>query len=234
MSTPNLLRVIVPMKPIHEGKSRLASVLDSEGRAALCLLLLQHVLSVVSRAATPLETWVIGGDEWVRSIASQESALWQADPGGGLNEVVRKAAISAFDEGVPAIIVLPGDLGFLGAKDVDNLVTLSDGLRRAVLARAVTDGGTNAILAPRGLLVGPYFGPGSFTHHLDAARNANISVEVSLTPGLSFDLDTPADLSMYQANRPDFDGVLASWRERLRSQASGKQMKKVGATTRDA
>ena len=162
MSTSSPVRAIVPMKPAYEGKSRLSGVLDSEGRAALCLLLLQHVLRAIVRAATPLETWVVGGGEWVWSVASQESARWQADPGGGLNEAVRCAADSAFEARAPAVLVLPGDLGLLGPEDVDDLVGLSYGLRRVVLARAVADGGTNAILAPRGMLVGPCFGPGSF------------------------------------------------------------------------
>lgn len=220
MTAPIPLRAIVPMKPAYEGKSRLAGVLDCEGRAALCLLLLQHVLRAVARAAAPLESWVVGGDEWVRCVASQESAWWQADPGGGLNEAVRHAASRAFEDGAPAILVLPGDLGLLKAEDVDHLVALSCGLRRAVLARAVADGGTNAILSPRGMLIGPSFGPGSFTRHLEAARSANIPIEVALAPGLGFDLDTPHDLSVYRKKRPGLDQALMSWRERLRSRAS--------------
>ena len=216
MSTSSPLRAIVPMKPAYEGKSRLASVLDSESRAALCLLLLHHVLQAVARAATPLETWVVGGDEWVRSVASQESVCWQADPGGGLNEAIRHAAGSAFEDGAPAILVLPGDLGLIRPEDVDHLVARSCGLECVVLARAVTDGGTNAILTPRGMLVGPCFGPGSFMRHLDAARNASVPVEVSEAPGLGFDLDTPYDLLTYKKERPDLDQALASWREKLR------------------
>ena len=219
MSGSSLLRAIVPMKPAYEGKSRLASVLDLEGRAALCLLLLQHVLKAVSRAATVVETWVVGGDEWVRSVALQESAQWQADPGGGLNEAIRHAASSAFQAGAPAILVLPGDLGLLKSEDVDGLVALSGGLRRAVLARATADGGTNALLAPRGLMVGPRFGANSFAQHLEAARSASVPVEVSQAPGLGFDLDTPDDLAVYRQQRPDLDQALESWRQRLRTQA---------------
>ena len=215
-----LLRTIVPMKPAYGGKSRLADVLDSEGRAALCLLLLQHVLQVVSRAATATETWVVGGDEWVQRVASEESALWQAEPGGGLNEAIRHAASRAFQAGAPAVLVLPGDLGLLQPEDVDGLVALSSGMTRAVLARAAADGGTNAVLAPRGLMVDPSFGPDSFSRHLEEARRANIPVEVSLALGPSFDLDTPEDMSVYREQRPDLDEVLESWRRRLRSQVS--------------
>ena len=220
MTVKNYTRAIVPMKPAYDGKARLAGVLESEDRAALCLLLLQHVLSVLAETTTLPETWVVGGDKWVRSVATQELARWQVDPGGGLNDAVRQAAEKAFQEGASAILVLPGDLGLLRPEDVDHLVDLSSDLRRAVLVRAATDGGTNAILAPRGSFAGPLFGPDSFRRHLEATQEANISVEVQLTGTVSFDLDTPEDLSVYRQRRPDFAQDLASWRRKLRSPAS--------------
>ncbi|MFH1140176.1 MAG: 2-phospho-L-lactate guanylyltransferase [Chloroflexota bacterium] len=212
------LRVLVPMKPAYEGKSRLAGVLDAEGRAALSLHLLQHVLSVASRVAGA-ETWVIGGDAWVRHVATLESAIWQPDPGGGLNDALRHAIRTAFEAGAPAILVLPGDLGLLAPGDVENLIILSDGFRKAVVARAAADGGTNALLVPLGLTLGPSFGPGSFQRHMEEAQRAKVPVEVSHTPGLAFDLDTPEDLAAYRAVQLELEPALDSWRKKLRSQA---------------
>ena len=160
---------------------------------------------------------MVGGDEWVRAVASKESARWQGDPGGGLNEAVRHGASKAFQDGAPAILVLPGDLGLLEPHEVDALLPLSDGLRCVVLARAVTDGGTNAIMAPRGQMVGPCFGPESFARHVEEARKASIPVEVARASGLGFDLDTPRDLSVYREARPGLSEALASWRQKLRS-----------------
>ncbi len=219
--TPQVpLRAIVPMKPAYGGKSRLSGVLDPDSRAALCLLLLQHMLRAVAGASNSLEAWVVGGDEWVRRVAEQESAGWQEDPGEGLNGAIRHAADNAFKNGASAILVLPGDLGLLEAGDVDHMVMLSHGLGRTVIAKAVSDGGTNAILAPRGMLIGPCFGPDSFTRHMEAARSGNVPVEVATTHGLGFDLDTPRDLAAYREQRPGLDQALQSWREMLRSGAS--------------
>ncbi len=212
------MRILVPMKPVYEGKSRLAGALDAEGRAALSLHLLQHVLSVASRVAGA-ETWVIGGDAWVQHVAALESASWQQDTGGGLNEALRPAIRMAFEASAPAILILPGDLGLLTDGDVKDLVGLSDGFRKAVLARAAADGGTNALLVPRGLMLGPSFGPGSFQRHMDEAQRAKVPVEVCQDSGLAFDLDTPQDLLAYQAARPELESALAFWRERLHSQA---------------
>ncbi len=218
MTGQNPIRVLVPMKPAYEGKSRLADVLDADGRAALSLHLLRHVLSVAARVAGA-ETWVIGGDAWVQHVAALESATWQQDTGGGLNDALRPAIRAAFEAGAHAILVLPGDLGLLAPGDVEDLVGLSDGFRKAVLARAATDGGTNALLSPLGLVVGPSFGPGSFQRHMDEAQKANVPLEVSHAPGLAFDLDTPEDLAAYRAAQPELESALASWREKLRYQA---------------
>jgi 2-phospho-L-lactate guanylyltransferase len=218
MTGQNPLRVLVPMKPAYEGKSRLAGVLDADGRAALSLHLLQHVLSVAARVAGA-ETWVIGGDLWVQHVAALESARWQQDIGGGLNDALRPVIRAAFEIGAPAVLVLPGDLGLLAPGDVEELVGLSDGFRKAVLARAATDGGTNALLSPRGLVVGPSFGPRSFQRHMDEARKAKIQIEISRAPGLAFDLDTCEDLATYRSSQPELESALASWREKLRFQA---------------
>ena len=217
MTSPTPFRIIVPMKPAYEGKSRLADVLDADGRAALSLHLLQHVLSVASHVAGA-ETWVIGGDAWVQQVATLESAIWQQDPGGGLNDALGHAMRMAFAAGAPAILVLPGDLGLLTLGDLEELVSLSGGFRKTVLARAAADGGTNALLVPRGLLVGPSFGPDSFQRHFDEAQRADVPVEISQAPGFAFDLDTPQDLAAYLAARPELESALASWREKLRSQ----------------
>lgn len=218
MTNQRPLRVLVPMKPAYDGKSRLAGVLDAEGRAALSLHLLQHVLSVASHVVNA-ETWVIGGDAWVQHVATLESATWQQDTSGGLNEALRPAIRTAFEAGAPAILVLPGDLGLLAQGDVEDLVRLSDGFRKAVLARAATDGGTNALLVPRGLAFVPSFGQGSFQRHMDEAQKAKVPVEICHAAGLAFDLDTPQDLLEYRATQPELESALASWREKLRSQA---------------
>ncbi len=215
MSNAVLIRAVVPMKPAYQGKSRLAEVLDAEGRAALSLHLLQHVLQSLSGASTSVEMVVIGGDEWVRDVAVETGAQWQQEPGGGLNGAIRYAVDAAFAAAAAAVLVAPGDLGLLAPKDVDDLIALSSGLRRVVLARAASDGGTNAILAPRGMMVGPYFGRGSFLRHLEAARDSGAPVEVSQSPGFAFDLDTPQDMAAYRSACPDMDTTLAAWRQRL-------------------
>ncbi len=215
MNDAGRLVAVVPMKPALEGKTRLSKVLDSGDRAALCLLLLQHVLGAIRQSACSPEIWVIGGDASVRKIAAEESAIWHDARGIGLNEAIRYAADKAFQEGAAGVLVLPGDLGILKPEDVDELVRLSSGLKRFVLASAESDGGTNALLVPRGMLMGPFFGPSSFRRHRDTTLEAGFPVEVAEFPGLGFDLDTPEDLEYYRNVTPDLDVTLSCMKGEL-------------------
>ena len=210
---------IVPMKPLTGAKSRLRKFLDDDSREALSLLMLAHVLSAVGDSGHAAETTVIGGDAVVRAVAEERGALWAPDPGGGLNVALRAAGDEAFGAGAPAVLVLPSDLALLAIEDLDLLVESSRGLSSVVLARAPRDSGTNAILAPRGMLLGPSFGPGSFDRHMGDLRRAGLPVEVVDTPGLAFDVDTEADVHRYFAERPDTPRALEGWRARLAAEA---------------
>lgn len=217
MGSPNVVQAIVPMKPIYEGKSRLNSVLSIDKRASLSLMLLQNVLQSINNTKTYVEPRVVGGDRWVQSMANQESAKWEPDFGGGPNKVVKDAALGAFDIGIKGIIVIPGDLGFLNPSDIDQMIDLSKGLTRAVIARATADGGTNAILMPKGMLIDPSFGPGSFERHLHLANVANIPMSICNAKGFEFDLDRPEDLLAYRQSRSDFDEALNWWTNKLKN-----------------
>ena len=236
LDMPGELIAIVPMKAVlgtpssqpvgtkatKGGKTRLSKVLDSDSSAAFSLFLLQKVLTALNRSEVLPKVWVVGGDEPVQAVAREESARWLEDPGGGLNGAVSFAVNAAFREGAAAVLVLPGDLGLIQPQDVEELAEMSSGLRHAVgasatqaglsslvLAAAESDGGTNAILAPAGMMVGPFFGQNSFSKHLEAAFGSGLPVVVASLPGLAFDLDTPQDLERYRKECPDLDQFLS-------------------------
>ena len=209
------LAIIVPMKPLSEAKSRLSATLDAPSRAALCLLMLRRVLRATHGHPLIHARYVVGGDDQVRRLAEEESASWVADAMGTLNAAVRLGAHTAWDRGADAVLVLPGDLALVAPEDVAALINASWGLRRAAISAAARDGGTNALLTPRGMLVGPHFGPGSFQRHLAAMRAANVPVEVVDRPGLAFDLDTDVDLERLRAMEPGLEAALEPWRRML-------------------
>ncbi len=207
--------MVTPMKPLREAKSRLDGALDMPSKCALSMLMLDHVLHESRRSTFISARYIVGGDPVVRRLAESGSCTWLPDPDGDLNSAVRHGAHTAFQDGADAVLVLPGDLGLVNVAEIDSLIEASDGLRHVVLCRALRDGGTNAMLVPRGQLVGPIFGPDSFTLHLEAMRQAGIQVKTLQRPGLEFDLDTAEDLAYYRTQRPELTTDLDVWRRRL-------------------
>ena len=205
---------LVPMKPLATAKRRLRRVLDPRSRAALALLMLDHVLSAVDGAAVIAETRVVGGDRWVRDTAARRGAAWLGDA-AALNPALESAARDAYENGAAAVLILPADLGLVVPGDVDFIAGASKGLSRTVLAKAARDGGTNGLLAPHGMLPTLRFGRDSLPAHAELCRRAGIPCETIDRPGLAFDLDTPYGLGIYRAARPSLDADLDRWRRRI-------------------
>ena len=205
---------LVPMKPLATAKRRLRRVLDPRSRAALALLMLDHVLDAVAGARTIAETRVVGGDRWVRDAATRRGAAWLGDA-AALNPALESAARDAYRDGAAAVLILPADLGLVAPGDVDFIAGASEGLSRTVLAKAARDGGTNGLLAPQGMLPPLRFGRDSLPAHADLCRRAGIPCKTIDRPGLAFDLDTPYGLGIYRAARPSLDADLDRWRRRI-------------------
>ena len=60
---------IIPMKPLSDGKSRLANYLSAEERADLTIGMLRRVLTAI-RGADIDFFWVVGGDWRIRNLAA--------------------------------------------------------------------------------------------------------------------------------------------------------------------
>ena len=205
---------LVPMKPLATAKRRLRRVLDPRSRAALALLMLDHVLDAVAGARTIAETRVVGGDRWVCDAAAGHGAAWLGDT-AALNPALESAARDAYRDGAAAVLILPADLGLLTPADIGFIAGASEGLSRTVLAKAARDGGTNGLLAPQGMLPPLRFGRDSLPAHADLCRRAGIPCKTIDRPGLAFDLDTPYGLGIYRAARPSLDADLDRWRRRI-------------------
>ncbi len=203
---------IVPMKPLAEGKSRLAQTLSPEERANISIGMLRRVL-VALRGASIDPVWVVGGDERVKNLARNNGGMWHEEMGRNLNDTLDKAIEQVFRRGKSALYIA-GDLPFVKPSDIHSFVQASRGAGNVTLAPARRDNGTNAMLIPHGVKFKPELGRRSFTKHLTQAARSATSVAIAYSPGLGFDLDIVDDLESYQHMEP---GLI----ERL-MQASGQ------------
>ena len=191
---------IVPMKPLAEGKSRLARALSAEERASISMGMLFRVLSALKGASID-SIWVVGGDERVGELTRSLGGDWLEELGADLNDTLGKAIMRAFDQDGSALYVA-GDLPFVKASDIHSFMQASRGAGNVTLAPARRDGGTNAMLIPLGVNFQPELGRMSFSKHLAQAARLETSVAIAYSPGLGLDLDLVDDLESYQHMEP--------------------------------
>lgn len=197
------LWLIVPVKPFHQGKSRLAKALSARDRARLSRQLLAHVLWVAGQVPELAGVVVISPDPQaliqpedgrVHLLRERRSPSPDGPGEPSLNQALTQAQEFAQAQGADAVLVLPADLPLLTPEDVRLLYRRGlEGPDRAVMAPS-DDGGTNALLLrPPGAI--PFrFGPDSCWRHWRLAQDRGLAVEVVSTPGLTLDLDAPRDL----------------------------------------
>ena len=204
---------IVPMKALANSKNHLSRRLSSDQRADLVIAMLRRVLSAI-RGTSISMFWVVGGDQRVRNTARNFGGLWLEELGRGLNDTLGKAFDRAFERDSSALYVA-GDLPFLRSGDLHSLLRSSRRHQNICLAPARRDGGTNAILVPRGIHFRTQLGPHSFTRLLDQADVLEVPVAICYSAGLGFDLDITEDLETYEQMEPGFlerlglDGIAA-------------------------
>lgn len=188
------LHVLIPVRPLEEGKSRLAAILSPEERAALNHRFLAHVIEVC-RAVLPAERcWIVSRSAEVLAMARATGAQAVEERGQTLNPALTQAAkAAACSERIP-VLALSTDLPRLSAADLKALIEAA-GRAEVVIAPDKSGTGTNALLLASAGLIPYQYGPDSFAAHREAARRAGSSVEVVKRHGLAFDVDTPVDLS---------------------------------------
>jgi len=189
------LRIVLPVKPLAEGKSRLAGRLDGEGRLRLNRDLFARTLEVAIDFAGGPAVLVVSRDPEVlaRAAAAGAETLAEEAP-GGLNAALDQARARLRPAGNDLLLVLPVDLPRLEASDLAALVEAVPEARPALaLAPDRAGRGTNALLAAPAGAIRFRFGADSLRAHRKEARRAGALSRIVERPGLAFDLDTVAD-----------------------------------------
>ncbi|HWD72182.1 MAG TPA: 2-phospho-L-lactate guanylyltransferase [Actinomycetota bacterium] len=192
--------ILIPVKRLSESKLRLAGVLGPPQRRRLALSMLADVLHAA--AGWPLRM-VVTSDRDAASMA--RSAGWSIvpDPGSGLNDAVAEGTTAGASAGATALLVLPFDVPLVTGRDLEALFATDADV---VVARS-DDGGTSGLLRRPPAVIAARFGPDSARSHAGAAGVAGLRVRSLRLPGLSLDVDEPADLRRLAASGLDHASV---------------------------
>jgi 2-phospho-L-lactate guanylyltransferase len=205
---PRDLRIVVPVSGIARGKSRLASALPSSERARLNGRLLDHALAVALGVSDwPDRCLVISPCARVLAAARAVGArpLAQARPLRGLNAAIRQAVRALLREGARRVLVMPVDLPLASARAVAPLLAYARAGAQWVIVPDREGAGTNVLVMPARIDIGPRFGADSFRQHVGAARAAGRPAVVVKSSPLMQDLDRPEHLATWIAGGRRFD-----------------------------
>jgi 2-phospho-L-lactate/phosphoenolpyruvate guanylyltransferase len=202
------LWLIVPVKPLTQGKSRLSPLLTAAERYELSRKLLAQTLTAATSVDLLAGVMVISRDEEALDMAQtagvmvvkEDSAPMENgnEPEDPLNRALRQARNVAVAQGADAILVLPADLPLLSAEEIRNVAQLAIDLPSGLVIAASGDGGTNALLLKPPQAVDFAYGRGSFQLHIHRAEDAGVPVHTVESAILALDLDSPEDLQSWQ------------------------------------
>jgi 2-phospho-L-lactate/phosphoenolpyruvate guanylyltransferase len=188
-----MILTIVPVKPLHLAKARLAGILTAPERRALVLAMLGDVLATLQATAAVYDTIVISRDAAALDLAVEYGATPLIDQAADLNSALTQAAAFAEQSGATGVLALPADLPLITPAEITGLI--ATGIEGGGIALAPSrDGGTNGLYRPAGAALPFLFGVGSLARHMAAAHERGLATRLFHAPGLELDIDQPDDV----------------------------------------
>ncbi len=191
--------LVIPVKGIETGKSRLAPCLDQHQRETLIHWLLNRTILLVRELVQPANAFVLSPDASVLNLARNADiqAVYQATTGlnEGLSEL--KTRLQSL-----RTVIIPVDLPYLMKQDIMCHMNLS-GIGISPDGRRT---GTNMLSMPEPGAIDCLFGPSSFQSHHRAAILSGLPVTVIDRARIRFDLDTPDDLAAWEDRQSVLSG----------------------------
>lgn len=183
----NRVGVVLPVRGFIDGKTRLASRLDTARRRALVEDLATR--AVDAAGSDGLELVVVTGAREVSAWARRIGVPVVDDP-GSLNAAAAAGRSWGLGAGLERVVIAHADLPL-----VTSFAALvpADGTE-VVLAPCRHDDGTNVISLPVAVEFDFAYGPGSFARHRAQALGRGLPTRVLRDHTLAFDIDSPEDL----------------------------------------
>lgn len=186
--------VIVPVKSIANGKTRLAPILGRPRRQRLNRAFLLHTLGVASATVGAGQVVVVSHCAETRRIANALGVVPLREPRGiGLNEALALARDHAISRGGTGGLVLPSDLPLSAPSDLRHVLHLGRRRKAIVVCRDRHGRGTNALYLNRLSGFRFQFGDESAARHTEEAARSGLPAVCVDRPTLAFDIDTPRD-----------------------------------------
>lgn len=186
---------IVPIKRFENAKTRLSSILDTDDRIRLSLLMLEDTLQILSAVHSLSQLITVSADKRVGEIAVKYGANFLLEEKErGVNSAVALADSYCMKKAADATMVIPHDLPLLDSTDISKACELAENESRCiVICPSLRYDGTNMLLRKPPSVIATFYDADSYNMHVKAAIGLGIPVKRLLSKGLMHDIDTPED-----------------------------------------
>jgi 2-phospho-L-lactate/phosphoenolpyruvate guanylyltransferase len=187
---------IVPIKRFENAKTRLSSILDTDDRIRLSLLMLEDTLQILSAVHSLSQLITVSADKRVGEIAVKYGAnLLLEEKERGVNSAVALADSYCMKKAADATMVIPHDLPLLDSTDISKACELAENESRCiVICPSLRYDGTNMLLRKPPSIIATFYDADSYNMHVKAAIRLGIPVKRLFSKALMHDIDTPEDV----------------------------------------
>lgn len=193
--------VLIPVKPLNEAKTRLASLLQLIDRARLAQAMFEDVLWATRRAPGVAGIMVVTQDVVIRRLANSSGAkVCEEGSVQGHNRALSKGAAALRSPPVGAIVVLPADIPLLTPGDVTALLDSQRKNGGVIICPDHHQRGTNALVLPHVDAIPFCFGEDSYYRHRREAVARGYKITLIDLPRIAQDVDTSVDLQALLAS----------------------------------
>ncbi len=194
----SMTNIVIPVKNPSTAKQRLGDLLTQDQRHDLALALFSHVLATVRSIHTPLGCLVVTDSDEVAHLAAESGSEVLREPRAVSETIaVDTATRWSCSRGFDRQMVIPADLPWVTAGDLEEFLDLPEVGPSVVLCPATGDDGTNVVLTSPPDALTFRFGARSFPDYVDQTRRRLLPLRIIRNSRLALDLDTPDDLKTF-------------------------------------
>lgn len=187
---------IVPVKRFENAKTRLSSVLDTDERIHLSLLMLEDTLHTLSMASSLTKVVIVSSDKRAEELATKHGANFvNEETEDGVNSAVALADRYCIKEAADATLIIPYDLPLLDKSDISKAQELAQKEAHCiVICPSHRYDGTNMLLRKPPSVIATFYDSDSYNMHVKAATSRGIAIKYLFSKSLMYDVDTPEDV----------------------------------------
>jgi 2-phospho-L-lactate/phosphoenolpyruvate guanylyltransferase len=186
--------LLLPVKSLAHGKSRLCTALNERARRALNEFFLRRMLALAADFPGLENTAVVSDAADALSLATELGARALRCEQAGLNAAISFGKRRLQRSGAGKLLIMPTDLPLVRLADLLEIAALSE-CHEAILCPDRDFAGTNALVLSSYLPMQFRFGENSYQRHCAAARRCGVVPLTHFNKRIAQDVDTPEHLT---------------------------------------